>query len=582
MNENNLKFKKYSIIGLVFAFGLSIASYSIGGWASVHTGALLFLASLNTWFFSILIFNQYRLRCKADEEKSEQETIRKSHGASKELFDESDEALMLASRALSTWKRYVLPVFTLVYGLTVVIFMVFWWLQLKEPFVVDGKLKMAAAACTVAVGVCYFLLGAFFSGASRQQGGILLRPFSEWCYLTSVICAALVTVLLLGDKSYPYLDLYTAKVILAVFIFLAFELSVNFLIDWYRPRFHKEEKSILESRFLAVFTDSGSIASNIAHALDYQFGLKVTDAAFYKFVRKTLVPLLIIQLSTLYLLSCFTLVEIGERGLKESFGKIDEKQELAPRLYVHLPWPFTKVHVFPADRIMSVEVGQMPAAPAAAEEEPYAGNETVTVTEDVILWKKSGHHTKGMEEIKYVISNNVAKDDSTSKKASTEYNMITVVVPIHFKIKSWKEGEVSPLYQYMIGHADGSEMLKSVASSVVVEYLSKSDYFEFLGKNRVKAEDELRGLVQQEADRMQLGVEIVLIALHSTHPPGDVATDYDDFMAAEYDRDKYRSEARVQSVREKSSASITAAKIKSEADAEVALIEIDYWTQTTM
>jgi regulator of protease activity HflC (stomatin/prohibitin superfamily) len=148
-------------------------------------------------------------------------------------------------------------------------------------------------------------------------------------------------------------------------------------------------------------------------------------------------------------------------------------------------------------------------------------------------------------------------------------------VPIHFKIKTIteKEGAISPLYQFLFEHVDAKAMLKTIASEVVVTYLTRSDYFDFLGKNRVKAADDLKRLVQDEADRLNLGVEIVLIALEATHPPGEVAKSYDEVMAAEYERDKVVYEANVKSMNRISEANIMSGRIISDAKGKTALIE---------
>ncbi|MCM8541554.1 MAG: SPFH domain-containing protein [Lentisphaeraceae bacterium] len=542
----------------------------IAGWTRTHIAQLLLFAGVNTFLFSLLIFNFYRLKFRSEVEEEEQVEVRKSTGASKELFDDSDEALMLSSRALKTWNNYVLPVLTLVYGVGALIYLVMKWMEWVGSVPVNPKTQMAASACAGALGVCYFLIGAFYGGAAKQKGGLGLRAFSAWAYFTSILCVAVMAVMFFAGAQYPELDKIVSRVFLVVFMILAFELSLNFLIDMYRPRFHTEEKSILESRFLSIFTDSGSIASNIAHALDYQFGLKVTEEGFYRFLKKGILPLLLIQVGTLYLLSSFTLIETGHRGLKESFGKIDPTNELGPGLYLTLPYPMTKIHTFPADKISSIEVGQKPKIQEAMPDEPGDEQEAVTVTEDVELWSKKGHHSEGMEEIKYIITTNSrSATDSTSG-----VNLITVVVPIHYRIKAHKAGEESPLYHYLFGHANAKRMLYAISSEVVMKYLSLSDYYDFLGKDREVAAENLHKQIQASADQHKLGVEIVALALESTHPPGEVSKSYDDVMAAEYDKEKHISEANVQEVNIKSAASINEKNITAAAKGEIA--EIDY------
>jgi len=571
MSDSTQKNRKYAVSGIVLSLVFGVATLFIAGWTKVYTSQLLFFAGFNTFLFSLFIYNYYRLKYKSEVEEEEQEEVRKSAGASKELFDDSDEALMLSSRALKTWSKYVLPTVTLIYGLGALVYLVMNWMAWVSHIPVNPKSQMAAAACAGALGVCYFLIGAFFGGASKQKGGLGLRAFSAWSYFTAILCVAVMVVMFYSSKEYQELDKIVARVFLVIFMVLAFELSVNFLVDMYRPRFHTEEKSILESRLLSIFTDSGSIASNIAHALDYQFGLKVTEDGFYRFFKKVLLPLVVIQVLALYLLSCFTLIETGHRGLKESFGKIDPNQELGPSLQFHLPYPMQKIHTFPADRISSIEVGQKPKLEEPMPEEPGEEQEAVSVTEDIVLWSKPGHHTKGMEDIKYLITTKSANPSETVK--TNEVNLITVVVPIHYKIKPHEEGKPSPLYDYLFKHADAESMLGAISSEVVMKYLSKSDYYDFMGKDRQLAADNLTKEIQAQADKLELGVDIVALALEFTHPPGEVSKSYDDVIAALYDKDKLSFEAKVKEVNIISEATIKEKDIVAAAEGETALID---------
>ena len=571
MSDSTQKNRKYAVSGIVLSAIFGAGTIFIAGWTRIHISQLLLYAGLNTFLFSLLIFNFYRLKYKSEIEGEEQEEVRKSVGASKELFDDSDEALMLSSRALRTWNKYVLPTLTLVYGVGGLIYLVMKWVEWVGSARINPETQMAASACAGALGVCYFLIGAFFGGAAKQKGGLGLRAFSAWSYFVAILCVAVMVVLFFTGAKYPDLDKIVSRIFLVVFMILAFELSLNFLVDMYRPRFHTEEKSILESRFLSIFTDSGSIASNIAHALDYQFGLKVSEGGFYRFLKKVILPLILIQSATLYLLSCFTLVETGHRGLKESFGKVNEKTELGPGLYVTLPYPMMKIHTFPADKISSIEVGQKPKLQEAMPDEPGEEQESVTVTEDIELWSKKGHHSEGMEEIKYIVT---TKARTGAGAASTSgVNLITVVVPIHYRIKSHEEGKTSPLYNYLFGHADAQRMLYAISSEVVMKYLSLSDYYDFLGKNREVAAENLHKQIQAEIDKHALGVEIVALALESTHPPGEVSKSYDDVMSAEYDKEKHSSQAKVKQVNILSAATIKEKNIIATAEGETALID---------
>ncbi|NQZ58175.1 MAG: hypothetical protein HRT88_12015 [Lentisphaeraceae bacterium] len=576
MSENTVKFKNQALVSVFFSGALCLASLFLSSWTPVYVADLLLYSAFNTFIFSILLFNEFRLSYNAELENEDQQRVKKSVGASDDLFDESDESLMLSARALKTWRSYVLPAFSIAYGIFAIIWLAMKWNEWKVEIDLKNIVnQLPAAACAGALGVCYFLVGAFYSGASRRQGGTRLRPFSAWAYCSALIAVAVMAVLFFISEEQPHLDKYINRGIIVLFIVLAIELSLNYLVDLYRPRFQQNEKSILESRLLALFTDSGNIAGNIAHALDYQFGIKITEQGFYQFLRKKFLPLFAIQLFSLYILSCFSVIEAGNRGLRETFGSIDEKaEELQPGLYLKMPWPFAKIHSFPVDQIQTIEIGQQTKRNLGPEAPPDPSkNNAVTVTEDVKLWSKSEHNDEGKEEINYIISRKADTVDKRTSKALADISMISVRVPIHYKIKSTRGADgVSPLYKYLMRFEDGQASLKSLASHVVMKYLSGADYFDFLGKDREAAGKELQSDLQEEVNRLGLGIEIVFLALESTHPPGKVSDSYDDVIAAEFDKKSLVYLSKLFKSRVLSQASIKAKNAVSAAQAETAMV----------
>ena len=50
---------------------------------------------------------------------------------------------------------------------------------------------------------------------------------------------------------------------------MPFELVVNFIIEFYRPRSLGESRPVFESQLLSLFTEPGGVLRNIASALDY-------------------------------------------------------------------------------------------------------------------------------------------------------------------------------------------------------------------------------------------------------------------------------------------------------------------------
>ena len=152
-------------------------------------------------------------------------------------------------------------------------------------------------------------------------------------------------------------------------------------------------------------------------------------------------------------------------------------------------------------------------------------------------------------------------------------------MPIHYKIKKKASADgVSPLYKFMFKHRDAAATLKGLASHVIVDFLSRTDYFDFMGEDRKEAAAELQKKIQAKADKLELGIEIVFLAFESTHPPGgNVSKAYDDVVAADYDKNTSVFNSIVEKDKILSKSRINAANIKGQAVADTATInyEID-------
>jgi membrane protease subunit HflK len=70
---------------------------------------------------------------------------------------------------------------------------------------------------------------------------------------------------------------------------------------------------LYESRLVGLLGQPEAIITTAAHALDYQFGFKVSDTWFYRFLEKALGWLVLAQFGILVLSTCFVIVDRGTR-----------------------------------------------------------------------------------------------------------------------------------------------------------------------------------------------------------------------------------------------------------------------------
>jgi regulator of protease activity HflC (stomatin/prohibitin superfamily) len=98
------------------------------------------------------------------------------------------------------------------------------------------------------------------------------------------------------------------------------------------------------------------------------------------------------------------------------------------------------------------------------------------------------------------------------------------------------------LYKYLYGHADSRKILEVLCYREVIKFAagariepeseSGGEEGSLLGAGRAKAAAELVGTIQNEADRMGLGVEIVFMGLQGFHPPPEVSQDFQAVVGA--------------------------------------------------
>src|SRR5206468_4010564 len=152
---------------------------------------------------------------------------------------------------------------------------------------------------------------------------------------------------------FPKVDLNIARVMCVIVGLIAVETLLGLLLEIYRVRLKgKETRLLYESRLVGLLGQPEAIITTAAHALDYQFGFKVSDTWFYKFLEKALAWLVLAQLGLLLLSTCFVFVDPGQQGLLERFGApVPGREVVGPGLHLKLPWPVDRVRRFPTDQI---------------------------------------------------------------------------------------------------------------------------------------------------------------------------------------------------------------------------------------
>jgi regulator of protease activity HflC (stomatin/prohibitin superfamily) len=541
--DRNLQ--KSGLINLFVLLGVAVSALVVarmgaslsGQLAAVITG-IGALVALVSWF-------QMRLEDRERLEALEYDELNRSKGSSG-LFQGQDVEGFPARRAREQFQRWAIPVFTVLLALFEGVVAVVWWRQLEKP---DSLTPFPQPLVTMSLfGLFFlvlFLMGRFSTALGKLEEGRLLRPGSSFALLgayASLVAAAAMA----GSKiDIPTLDLIVAKVLTAFLMLVAVETVFNLVFELYRPRIRgSRPRPLYESRLVGLLAHPEDVFSTAAHALDYQFGFKVSETWFYQFLRRALGWLLLLQVGVLLLSTCVVVIEPGERGLLERWGRLVEARgELAPGAHVTLPWPVDRVKRFRTEQLQTFIVGSQP------EDDP--------LSQRTVLWNVA--HSK--EELLLVGNRRqgAVETGTAGERRTPPVSVLTVSFPVHF--------EISDLMAWAYRYEAPATLLQDIATRKVLAYLASSDIAEVMASGRLDAAEELRRAIQEEADTRELGVTVTFIGLQDIHPPVAVAAEFQGVVGATQAKEAAILNARAEAIRANANADAESFRVVAEAEA---------------
>ncbi len=550
--------EKLSLLSLLVALGFVLFTSVLSGvWAksyliyfSLFPLSMAFLTSV------IALWHAYLVRREAEETEERQRVSQEFDR--EDLFDDRDDSLKLAAAAHRQFHLWALSIFTLISGggvIGIALWVHSYVIKLlsadRAAYLVEmlsRRNPLEAAGLGLFMALFTVLAGSYFNGVSREQGCRWLRPVAQWLLFSSfsffiamvVMFIELFTINHAAFEPTRNWDLYVTVFMLWLIVAFGIEMLVNFIIEFYRPRTRVEEdRPLYESRILALVTEPGGIAHNVAYALDYQFGFKVSETWFYRFLERSVVPFLLILGVAFYLLNCFTLIHHNERGIKLYFGKA-EKTTYDPGLKFKWPWPINTFRLYPVKTVQKVDIGFEPfdkdnKASAPPPDSPMMGDPTGRV----IVWEKK--HNKS--EKKYLVAAEPQRTElaeaAEAKKAkgkeTVPVNFLAAHISVYFKIKEDDAG----VHQYAFNYDDPQQALKELAEREIVNYLASADLIKIISVAYADTQEALEQRVRAAVEKLNqnperaLGLEVLYLSLVGAHPPVEVAKSFQNVITAE-------------------------------------------------
>ncbi len=544
MERNN---QKNGLINLLILLGAGVAAFfvahntnSLAGQVDVVFLGLGVLVAAASWF-------QMRLEENERLERLELEELDRTHAESA-LFEAKSSDVFPAQRSREQFERFFIPIFTVILCLAQAGSAYFLWRWLsKVPATAAIMQPMLGLSAFLVLALVLFMLGRFSATFARLQAQRLLRPGASYLLLNAVLCAAVFCGILAVQIGFEKADLFVAYLFCGLLAVVSVETMVALVLEIYRPRLKgKVERPLYESRLVGLLGQPEGLVTTAAQAIDYQFGFKVSETWFYKFFERALLWLVPLQVLLLILSTGVVVIEPGEQGLLERFGKpVEGRNLLMPGAHFKFPWPVDRVYRFRTEQIQSFDVGSTP--------------EPGTEKQRYMLWTVA--HSK---EENFLVANrqptSLQNTNDAAGRRTPPVSLITVSIPVQYQITN--------LVQWVYKNEDAPSLLQDLATREVVRYLAGADLNELMSSTRLQASHELVANIQAAADQRELGARIISVGLQDLHPPVKVADDYEKVVGAAQKKEAAILSARAEQIRTNALADATAVKLVNTAEGE--------------
>ena len=463
---------KIGLINWVALLLVTVVAVALSRYLNSTSGLVASFIFGTGFLVSLVSYFQNRLEDRERLEKLEFDELVKSKSSESLFATEADT--FGARRSREQFERFFVPGFTLLFVILQAV-AIYWQ---RGSF--KAVLPLVEERATIAIAVfalfalILFLLGKYSASLARLEKLRLLRPSAGYLLLSAYLCAFVAAAIGLATwGGIPKADLYATRVIVVVLGLIGVELVVSLILELYRPRVRgKAERLVYDSRVVGLLGQPEGVFTTAAHALDYQFGFKVSDTWFYQFLQKALGWIIVAQVVILLLSTCIVFIGTGEQGLLERFGR-PVARVLEPGPHLKMPWPIDQVSRISTREVQTFNIGFIP--------DPNLEKEKT------VLWTRP--HYK--EEFNLLVASSEQLSTNQSGQQSVPANLLTVSIPVQYQI-----GDVKA---WAYKHANAGELLERIATREVVLYLVGVDLMEIMSSGRLKAARDLQDRIQARA-----------------------------------------------------------------------------------
>ncbi len=506
-----MRAKNVAIAGFVLHIAAAFFLIFLGIYSNLQSLIFLCLLISGGGFIWVLLFVHIRQEFLARAEGQEIKDLSDKKPAGSRLFEDGSFESFSAQMRLSQMEKWFFPAASLLIAMYMTAIPILKFtnaIRLHE--VVSQKGTLISGLGAAAIAFILFVFGKYAGGLGSVREWRLLRiggALSVFCAIFSLVAACGAVMVHMG---LPKVELFISYLIAITSGVLGIELAVNFILYLYKPKISSEEyHPPYESRLLTMLAKPTGAFETAAEALDYQFGFKISQTWFYRFIERAIAPLILFQIIAFYGLTCMVVVGPQEEAILERFG-IPIEEPLEPGFHFKSPWPIEKVYKYPVRKIEMLSIGK--GGHHKHEHKHEHGN--------VILWTKAHGHGEH-----YLIV--ASKEGSLETGKELEFvpvNLLNASVVLYYRI--------SDLGDFLYLNADTVKVLESIASRELVRFVVSMDLFDIMGSGRLKASENLTVKISEACRKAKLGIEVLYVDFLNVHPPVSVAAAFEEVVGA--------------------------------------------------
>ncbi|MEO1513029.1 MAG: SPFH domain-containing protein, partial [Planctomycetota bacterium] len=333
-----------------------------------------------------------------------------------------------------------------------------------------------------------------------------------------------------------------------VMIALGAEFVLNFVLNLYRPRRPGEEdRPAFDSRLLGLLAAPDKIAENVGEALNYQFGVRVTETWFYRLVKVWWPAFVGAAVLVVWSMTAFVVIREDQRAIILANGR-PVAENVGSGLHLKWPWPFGTVYIpesvvelRDADDRGGVTVERFRSKTATGVRTMNLGTNPPSPSAPAILW--TNEHTD-VEIFNIVQPTRLAEldppDATEDDQGGADLAIVALEAPVLYSVR-----DVGAFDRFAVPE-DRDELLKLMGQREVTQMLGSRSIDEILGGDRMAFAHRVRERLELAfgENGLDAGIEILSITTGVVHPPQKTATGFERVVQAVPIRDRRIEQAR--------------------------------------